>query len=827
MLAPLSWLRDFADFPDDVSLLRSTLDDLGLVVEDVTRVGEGLGDVVVARIDEITAIDGADRVRRVVVEAGAGPVEIVCGATNFSHGDLVPLAPVGAVLPGGFEIAKRKMRGVVSNGMLCSGRELGLGDDHEGLMLLTDRVGLAPGVPLIEALGLAPDVVFDVTIEGNRPDAQCIAGLAKDLAARLGLEFSNPASIAVPMANASAASSIAVDVLDPSLCSRFAAGVLRNVHVIDSPEHIARRLTLAGMRPINNVVDASNYVMLELGQPTHPYDLDKVTSSTLRVRRARAGETLVTLDGVERTLGVPGRGLGDTGEDCVICDGSDVVIGIAGVMGGSSSEIGATTTTVAIEAACFDPIAITRTTRRLALRTEAAARFAKGTDPAILERAIERFAGVLALSSPGIELTTPVVEPEKEVERATIELSLERVNRLLGTAFGAEELAALLEPLDFTVAQVDDLIHVTIPTNRPDIRTGDRGVADVIEEIARTYGYSRIPRRAPAWPQPGRASDRQRLRSNLRDALQGVGASELWTSSLVAPGELATLGIDEEEIVISNPLTNDESRLRRSLLPGVIRAVAHNVERRQTDIALFEIGAVFVHPDSTPDAIHARAGSAGGTSVAVPLEREHLVAAFGRAGDDARIAVGIVQVLATSLRLAGVKMVTPDAEVRVPGFHPTRVAAIVDQRSGAVLGHVGEADPSLVGAIAPAARDRRIAIVALDVDSLADPERATRRDLEADRISRFPSADTDLAFVLSDEIPADALLGAIADGADDLLEEIALFDVYRGPGVDEGSRSLAVRVRLVASDRTLSEAELSAARDSMIARASALGAQLR
>jgi len=340
VLAPLSWLKDFAPFEDDIDALRAALDDLGLLVEGVERVGQGLDQVVVSRVLEVSPIAGADRIRRVEVDAGGGAVQVVCGAFNFGVGDLVPFAGVGTVLPGGFEIGQRKMRGVESNGMLCSGRELGLSDDGEGLLVLADAEVMKPGTPLGDALGIEPDVVFDITVEGNRPDAWCIAGIARDLAARLHLPFALPEPVVArsggPIGRLASAA-----VQAPDMCPRLTVRVMEAVSVGPSPRWIAQRLTLAGMRPINNVVDASNYVMLELGQPTHPYDLDRLGAPGLLVRRATPGEALVTLDGVERILGTPGRGLGETGDDCVICDAGGTPVGIAGIFGGSSSEISA------------------------------------------------------------------------------------------------------------------------------------------------------------------------------------------------------------------------------------------------------------------------------------------------------------------------------------------------------------------------------------------------------------------------------------------------------------------------------------------------------
>ncbi len=332
MRVPLSWLRDFAPFVGEPADLAATLDDLGLVVEEMEVVGEGLGDVVVVRVEEISPIEGADRIRKVVVDDGNGPIDVVCGAWNFAEGDLVPLAPVGAVLPGGFEIGRRKMKGVFSNGMLCSGQELRLSEDHEGILRLNDVAGAVAGRPLTEVLGIEPDVIFDLSVEANRPDAWSMAGVARDLAARVGVPFSIPDGAAVRTAAVGEPidTLTSVRVEDPELCPRFTARVITGIQLAPSPAWLACRLTLAGMRPINNVVDASNYVMLELGQPTHPYDLDRLGGHGLVIRRAQPGETLVTLDGVERTLGRPGPGLGDTGQDCLICDADGAPVGIGG-----------------------------------------------------------------------------------------------------------------------------------------------------------------------------------------------------------------------------------------------------------------------------------------------------------------------------------------------------------------------------------------------------------------------------------------------------------------------------------------------------------------
>ncbi len=424
MRVPLSWLRELTPLetrPTDrteVAALAADLDALGLVVEGVEKVGEGLRDVVLARVLEIAAIAKADKIRRVVVDAGGSePVEVVCGAWNFDVGDLVVLAPVGAVLPGEFRIEQRRMRGVISNGMLCSGRELRLSEDHEGILVLGRDGGQAGtarpagprtaarpagpetaagpdagpelGLPLADYLGAAfePDVVFDLAIEGNRPDCLCVAGIARDIAARLGLPLRLPEPV-VEGGPEPARSYASVEVLAPELCHRLIGKVLLGVTSVASPAVIGRRLTLAGMRPIDSVVDASNYVMLELGQPTHPYDLDRLGGHGLRVRAARPGEEIVTLDGVTRVLGTRPAKSDDSyaGSDCLICDADDRPVGIGGVMGGQSSEITAEASRVLLEVGYFVPLAIARTARRVGLRSEASVRFERGVDPNGMER---------------------------------------------------------------------------------------------------------------------------------------------------------------------------------------------------------------------------------------------------------------------------------------------------------------------------------------------------------------------------------------------------------------------------------------------------------
>jgi len=820
----LNWLREFVDLTESTEELRILLDDLGLVVEGIDVVGAGLEDVVVARVDEIRAIEGADRIRLVIVDAGDGALEIVCGAMNFAVGNHVPLAPVGSVLPGGFEIATRKMRGVTSNGMLCSSRELQLSDDHEGLMLLDELIEPRVGESLLSALKIVPDVVFDISVEGNRPDAWSVEGVARDLATRLRRPLRSPA---LASTNSSVPSSTTANagIDDTDLCGRLTVSVLRNVKVLPSPSWVAQRLQGAGMRPISNVVDASNFVMLELGQPTHPYDANHVAGRTLRARRARAGETLTTLDGVERKLAMSGRGLGDTGEDCVIVDGDDRVLGLAGIMGGSASEISSDTTEVLLEAAFFDPMSIARSSKRHALRSEASNRFERGVDPQLALRAAARFVAILSESVPDLEwLADPLdvwgtipTPPQLELRGADVE-------RLLGVTIEEREVASILEGLGFTVAKTTDQLLVTAPSNRLDIRHGAPGRADVIEEIARLYSYRRLPRHSPVWPQPGGLNARQLLRRHLRDVVVDTGALEAWTPTFGSDADFDLLHAGQPRVRVTNPLASDESVLRSTLVTGLVRAWAKNFERGIGDVMLAEFGIVFVHPDATSEPRLTRGGVGGSLTLALPRENERLSILLARPDDDAKSAVALWSVIAERLGLADVAVRSSSEAPR--GLHPTRAASLVDRTSGCLLGHVGEVDREFLDAITSVPSPRRLGLIDLDLDALADRSVATRASSFVTLPSRYPSAVLDFAFVTPRQVNAHDLAHALR-GASDLIESVTLFDVYGGAGLSEGTRSLAFNVRLSSVEHTLSEQEISKARGALIDVAASLGAVLR
>ena len=823
MKISLSWLREFVDITESVEELRLIMDDLGLVVEGIERVGEGLEDVIVARVDKIALIEGADRIRLITVDAGNGPLDIVCGAMNFEVGHHVPLAPVGAVLPGGFEIAQRKMKGVISNGMLCSARELKISEDHQGLMILDEIITPVVGVKLMDALSMTADVVFDITVEGNRPDAWSVEGVARDLATRLKRTLRSP-KIAKPNAKATTDSFASAGIDDPDLCGRLTVSALRNVKVGPSPDWVAARLTSAGMRPISNVVDASNLVMLELGQPTHPYDAAHVAGKTLRARRARSGETLETLDGVVRELAKAGRGLGDTGEDCVIIDGDDHVLGLAGIMGGASSEISESTTDVLVEAAFFDPMTIARSSKRHGLRSEASNRFERGVDPNLALRAVGRFVAVLSESVPDLEwMAAPLDISGKTPELPVVELRENDIERTLGVAIPVKESTTILEGLGFSVSEKKGSLFVTPPSSRLDIRSGANGRADVIEEIARVYSYRRLPRRSPSWPTPGGLSNLQQFRRKVRDVCIDLGMNESWTPTLGSNEDFELVHPGAARVRITNPLASEESVMRATTITGLVKAWGKNIDRGTGDVVMGEIGVVFTHPDATKNPHNTKGGVAGSVTLALPEETERLTVVLGRTKDDATTAVAFWNALATRLSLADVVVRTLDA---APGFHPTRCGALVDRATGAVLGYVGEVDTELVHVLAPTATNRRLGLIDIDLAALSDHSKATRTSQFVNVPSRYPSAVIDLAFVTPVTVHAQDMAHALRN-ASPLVERVELFDVYRGNNLPEGTRSLAYSVRFSSNEATLSDTEVSSARDALIATAVSLGAVLR
>ena len=790
----LSWLREFAPLDGTSDEIAEQLTDLGLPVEEQFEMGAHLDGVVVAKVLEVRPHPDADKIRLVDVDAGDGlPLQICCGAGNFAAGDLVPLATVGTVMPNGMEIAARKMRGQESNGMLCSARELELGDDHEGLLILP--VDLVPGTGLREALDLRQDTVYDLDVLPNRPDALCMLGVARDLAARQGVPLLVPDVVpsVVP-----GGPEVAVDLIDPELCGQFLVRVVSGLQLGPSPRWMAQRLVAAGMRPINNVVDVSNYVMLELGQPNHTYDLAKVPGGALKVRSAREGETLVTLDGVERTL---------TAADGVITGADDVAVGLAGVMGGASTEISETTVDVAVELAWWDPERIAATAARLNLHSEASLRFKRGVDPAVARLAADRICSLLAEVAGATVHDVETFEQGNLPVPATVAVRPDRVNAVLGTALSSDEIVGLLEPMGFECSPGADALSVQVPTWRPDTTIE----IDVAEEVARQFGFSRIVKTVPGSPHTGELSVRQHARRRVRRALEGAGLSEAMPLPFLAPGDLERCGLPAGGLVIANPLAAEESVLRTSLRPGLLGAVAHNARHRISGVRLFEVGRTFEVGAGgvlTDVDVSARAGTV------LSGEAEHLGVAL--AGLEAPAAVELLEVVLAAAQVGPLGL----RAASVPGLHPSRSAVV--EVAGVEVGEVGEVDPEVLAALGI---EERVAWLDLDLSVLLS---LPTLDRLARPVSRFPSSDFDLAFVLDEQTPAAVVHATIAGAGGELLQRCDLFDVFRSGSLGEGRRSLAFRLRLQALDRTLTDDEVAGVRTTVIdAVVSTHGAELR
>ncbi len=780
----LSWLNDLAPLGDDADALATLMNTLGLAVEEVRTVGASVPGVITARVLRTERHPDAAKVHRVYVDAGDGVERHVwCGAFNMAAGDVIPLATPGTEMPDGRRIEPRPILGINSDGMLCSCDELGLAGDSSGILILPPDTPL--GVPYGQALGLATNTVFELDLTRNRPDCWGHLGVARDLAAQLGVPM-HPAAI---IEATGAAVDCPVTIVDGDRCGRFTATVISGVRVADSPQWIKDRLAAAGMRAINNVVDVSNYVMLELNQPNHAYDLQTLGGGGFRIRRATADESMATLDGTTRML---------SPQDLLICDANDVPIGIGGIMGGLDSEISEATTTVALEIAWFEPEGIAATVARLGLRSEASTRFERGVDPYGIERSIARFVELLCETCPDLVVHRGFTDARGSSQPSpsrSVEVRLAQVNRILGTSLTAGDLPRLIDAIGFTVtASPADapVVSVALPSWRPDCTTE----IDVVEEIARHHGFDALGKTMPKSTVHGRLSVTQARRRALRQVLLGVGISEAMPNPFLAPGDLDRCGLEGTPVSITNPLVAEESVLRTSLRPGLLKALAYNASHRRTGIALFEIGHVF--PPG--------AGQ-------LPDEYEVLGVVIG--GAEAPRALALWRELANALSL-GARV---DQGTVPPGLHPTRSATLSLGRDA--VGALGEVHPDVLDALGIT---ERVAVLELNITALLAKQPSAAKWKAT---SRYPSSDLDLAFVTPDDVTAEKLDKAIRQSAGNLLVDLALFDVYRGAGVPDGSRSLAYRLRLQAADRTLTEADVAQVREKSVAAAGKLKASLR
>jgi phenylalanyl-tRNA synthetase beta chain len=794
MFVPLSWLREFVDVDLTPDQLAARLTLLGMEVRGLTRRGEDWRDVVVGELLEVGPHPSADRLSltRVRVDDAGTTLSIVCGATNIAVGQRVPVALPGAVLPGDRSIERTTKMGVVSEGMLCSGDELGLTSDADGILILP--AGSAVGRPLVALYG---DTVLDVDVKPNRGDALSILGLAREIAAATGAPLRPPA-ISVPESGDTTAEHLSIRVEDAALCSRFVGRWIDGVTIGPSPLDVQLRLSAAGQRPVSNVVDASNYVMLELGKPVHTFDGAAVSGGAIDVRLARSGERLETLDHVLREL---------TPETLLIADDRGP-LALAGVMGGASSEVGEGTTTVVVESAIFDPLSIRRTATRYALRSEASLRFEKGLDHAVALTAADRTAQLVAAWAGGRVARGVVDSAPTDPPARRVIFRPASVDRLLGLPIPVDEQRALLarvgvateaaadgatvpvaDGLDVPTRPADGALVAVVPGHRRDITIE----ADIVEEIARIRGYETIPPSLPATGMPGYRPDPRRAVDAMRDLLAGQGLAEVVTHGLVAGDDHERLGIaadDPATIRITNPVARDHVQLRRSLLPGLLRVVADNEHQRRADVAIFEVGSVHRMTDDGP----VETGVLG-----IVLAGDWLPGAWDQVARRAEMAdtVGIAAWLADRLGIGRLERLATEPWPSVE--HPGRVAALRAVAADIVLGRAGELDPRLT-AMADV-RAERVAFVMLELEAIAAAMPAARM---VTPIPRSQAVERDLAVVVDERRSAGEVETVIREAAGAMLADVVLFDRYRGAPLGADEISLAYRLRLQA-DANLTE----------------------
>ncbi len=788
MRVSLNWLREYVDLPVGPDELAERLTMLGIEIEAIERPGAGMKNIFTGRILSIDQHPNADKLVVCKTDIGrAEPLQIVCGAKNMKAGDIVPTAIVGAVLTEGFEIGARKMRGIESQGMMCSARELGLGDDHAGLMILDAATPI--GQDAIPILGL-DDVIFEIEVTPNRGDWACMIGVARELAAYYGLELRMPAlELTESETEASALSS--VTILAPDLCPRYIGRVLTGVQVGPSPQWLCQRLIASGQRPISNIVDITNYVLMETGHPLHAFDYTLLKENRIVVRRAHPGEVIVSIDGEERKLT----------EDMLVIADADNPVAVAGIMGGKDSEVNESARTIFLESAVFNPSSIRKTARALGMQTEASMRFQRGADPAMALYAVNR-ATMLMQQLAGAKITKGLLD-EYPGLHPPIEITLRysRSDLLLGTPVAPEAQRKTLSRLGFEMLRSDDAsCTVKVPSWRHDATRE----ADLIEEIARFHGYDRIAVSLPFIRQSGEvfAPGESTIR-DLRRYLVGQGLTEFFNWTFSSPEDVAKSGLDDSfmsMVALDNPLSEKLSTMRSSLLPGILNTVSRNVRHGNLDILAFEIGPVYW---PVADA---------------PFPKQELRVAVVLSGHDGAKQWSRPQALLdfydlkgyceAILDFFGVKATFEDA--KFGPFQPGQCGKVVAGET--TLGHLGQIRDALLKTYDV---EQPVYIVELDLETLlASPIPVP--PFEA--IPTFPPSRRDMAVLVAADVPAGALRDAAFEAGGKLLESVEIFDVYSGKQVPDGKKSVALSLVFQSAEKTLTDAETQKAWDRILKR---------
>ncbi|MDD2273403.1 MAG: phenylalanine--tRNA ligase subunit beta [Desulfuromonadaceae bacterium] len=779
-----NWLKEFVDFDATPDELAALLTMLGLEVESMAKLGAGLDDVVVALVEEKRQHPNADKLSLCRVNNGTEVVDVVCGAQNFNQGDTVALAQIGAVLPGDFKIKKSKIRGEESFGMLCSEKELGLAEESAGIMVLQPSV--APlGTPVFAALG-RKDTIFEIGLTPNRSDCLSVVGIARDIAAKLDLKIKHPHSTLVE-GSEKVDSIIGVTVENTELCPRYAARYISGCKIAPSPEWLVKRLGDIGIRSINNVVDVTNLIMMELGQPLHAFDCQQLAGNRIVVRTAEDGELFTTLDNQQRVL---------NSADLVVCD-AERPVALAGVMGGLNSEIESTTTSILLESAFFKPSAIRKTSKRLGLHTESSHRFERGIDIDGVGRALDRAASLIVELAGGVLANGSIdVYPGKS-ERTAIAFRPEKANELIGINLERAVILDILTRLECHITNCADGSVAVIP---PHYRIDIEREIDLIEEIARLNGYDKIPATMPiARVVSDRPSRHQETERRVRDLLVNNGMTEIINFSFTAPDAAGKLLLSEDDprhiaIKLANPLVDEQSVMRTTLLPGLLETTARNMNFRSLDLKLFEMRRVYFPGDGEDMPreplciVGAITGSRDGDGWSRPNEAVDFF--------DAK---GIVETVLDALDVGGVSWVTENTE---PYFHPGKSCRVFSGREQ--IGSVGELHPLVQKNFEI---EKPVFCFELNFEKLVQLSKTKKTILAP---SKFPDSSRDIAMLIPEELAAVKIVECIRMEKSKEIEHVQIFDVYRGKGVPDGYKSVAVRIRYRSFERTLAEEEISA-----------------
>ncbi|MGG4551935.1 phenylalanine--tRNA ligase subunit beta [Paenibacillus humicus] len=797
MKVSTGWLSEY------VSLEQVNIEDLaeqitrsGIEIDAIEDRNKGVTKVVAGYVKSKEKHPDADKLNVCIVDAGQEEdLQIVCGAKNVDAGQMVPVALVGAKLPGGLDIKKAKLRGVLSQGMICSAKELGLNDkllpkeQQEGILVLPESTEI--GTPISQLLGL-DDKVLDFDLTPNRSDCLSMLGAAYEVAAILGRDVRLPEPDKnLIEAGEPAKERISVRIDAKGLCSRYAVRYISGVTIGSSPQWMQNRLMAAGIRPINNIVDITNYVMLEYGQPLHAFDADTLQGGVIGVREAKAGEKLVTLDGQEREL--------EAGA-LLIVDGEDRPVGLAGVMGGLHTEVTEKTVNIVLESAKFDGGSVRKTSRNLGLRSEASLRFEKEVDPAAVLPALNRAAELMALYAGGKVHQGIVESVVSEAEDKIIRLSLTKLNAYLGTDISTLETKAIFARLHFECGDsADNVLEVRVPTRRGDI-TRD---VDLIEEVARLYGYDNIPTTAIEGPTTaGGYTKPQALRRALRGLLVHGGLQEVMGYSFIHEGfgpQFPKLGAGGNEVKLAMPMSEDRSVLRMSLIPGLIQIAAYNRNRKQDNLALFEMGSVFLTDEEKLTKQPAEIPVLG---LLLAGDREEKRWNASPEKVDFFDLKGVLESIFAYLGISDLVSYEADAP---EGFHPGRSASVyLNAPAGKQhLGSLGQLHPELQRE--HDLEDTYVAELLLEPVYQYAGDTAVYRELP-----RFPSMQRDIAVVVDADVEAGALLSAIRNAAGELLEELSVFDVYTGSKLGENKKSVALSLVYRHKERTLTDEEIAA-----------------